>query len=195
MKVICPLCPQGEQAVVIDISPEAEDVRCPQCNRRLRLMTRFVTEARGEVGKDNRYRYELQTVEEGGRVRPREITVPHSDIRIHPQTWVTFVRRGDQLVGVADQTHVLWFHIPRRPPAPSRWSTMWQFMFAFCFGLTLLFILKDLKTTASQIKQTPSLAMALLALLVVAALPALWWVVQMLTAKDDSGDDYWARSR
>lgn len=178
-------------ACSIDIEIKAEDyeIRCPQCRRRFRLLTRFVMQAHGRRGPHGDVRYELVTREEGGRGRPRTITLPSLDVRVEPKAWQTFVWRGERLVGIANQILPRWFAVAYRPKPLSKWVRLYRTLLTVAGLIAILYGVRVLATGAHEIRTRPSFLVALIVLAVVAAAPALVWVGETLSFRRQ--DNFW----
>lgn len=176
-------------ALDVEIQPDDYEIRCPQCRRRYRLLTRFVVQAHGRRGPQGDVHYEIVTREEGGRSRPRQITLPSLEVRVEPQAWQTFVWRGERLVGIANQMLPRWFAVAYKPKPPSKWLTLYRTLLTVAGLMAVLYAVRVLATGAHEIRTRPSFLAALIVLAILAAAPALAWAGETLSWRKQ--DTFW----
>lgn len=176
LKVLCPACAHRGQAFGITVKPEQEEMNCPNCRKRFTLLTRFVSEARGQIDQFGFHFYEVSTIEEGGRLRPRTVRTIANTARILPRTWVTIVYRAGRELGISDQTNGTWWDIPWQAPLPPRHPRVWTASFAAVVLLALLYLAKWFSQTGKAIHQERSVLVGLVVIAVAALLPLFWWV-------------------
>lgn len=170
---------------VFPIRAEREDARCPNCHRRFRVLTRFVTEARKRID-GARYFYDFLSVEEGGRERMRSQLVSR-DTKIQPRSWVTFVWRGERLIGIADQQDGYWFPV-NFAPRPPRFRRLTRLLLAACGLLIVLQALSLLDSAQALIADAPQALLVLLALLAIFLAPLALWALEALSAEEDEDE-------
>jgi hypothetical protein len=179
LQIVCPGCAALREPVstLLAVDVDDEQVVCETCSSSFRVATRFVSRSQPHAIDRATTRYELHTVEAGGRVRPR-LFEAQAGLRLRGSTWVTFVWQRQRMVGVADQTNSMWnplLKIPSRMPAFERGC---QLLLGVCGLIAALYAiawsteLKDFAASGSG-----SLT-ALAVVAIVAAAPLIWWTVR-----------------
>lgn len=175
MKFVCTTCPPGNS--VIAISGDDETAKCSVCKTQYNITTRFVARSLPHSVDRFRTRYELHTLEDdGGRTRPR-IFEAQPSLRFSPNTWVSFVKKGHKLVGVADQTKNVWNPITALPPRIPALATACKIMGAAVVVVAAVYFVELFKQFADFL-DNPGAILALLLVLILAAAPVILWTVR-----------------
>jgi hypothetical protein len=178
MRVLCPACDHRNQQVVINVTPTEEEFHCPKCRKRFGLLTRYVVEARGDYDPLGDYFFDITTIEEGGRLRPRTIRTIDTKARIQPRTWITVVYRADREMGLSDQTHATWWNIPWRRPVPPAHPAVWRITYIAAALLGLIYFKAWVSQAGNSIHNTPGVMIGLIAVAIASLLPLAWWILR-----------------
>ena len=177
----------GESYHIIDVDPLATKVRCPSCHRHYSVLTRFVSSAHARLDRHGRRHYDFITREPGGRDRPRSIRVSQG-VQIRPNTWITLVWRGDNLVGVADQTanegEGAWLEI-RLPPTRDPFDRIWQWALYACLVVTAMQALRLCGATASLVSSQAPAVLFLILFALAFFVPVIHWMITVATTEED----------
>jgi hypothetical protein len=187
--VVCRLCSHEGAPFVFQAATYATAVRCPRCRRRLRLLTRYVLEARQRRGRHGRRIYDLHTVEPSGRARMRSLAVS-GNVQVRPQQWTTFVWRGERLLGVVDQGAGVWQPAAESTAVSLGWG--YRALFALVGLLALAHGLRLAAETRALVSSAPATVavFALVALLLLA--PLVLWVLEIVAeeAEEEALDPF-----
>lgn len=117
--ITCPFCLAKGRKDLIEISEDEVSIRCHNCQRRLLVLTRKISEIDVRKREDGWLDYFLVTEEHYGK-RARRIVAPPGP-RVRPGQWVTLVSRGQHLLGIANQSTGVWY-----PISPKKREKGWQ---------------------------------------------------------------------
>lgn len=110
--MVCPACSLDGGARVVRFRPDDSEVRCPDCHRPYRVMTRQLAAATQQYPAGTQARYRIFT-REGSRTVLRPFSGPPA-MKLLIGEWVTLVRHRGRLIGVANQSSQLWYPVPAR---------------------------------------------------------------------------------
>lgn len=183
MQIFCPLCLKDGIRQTIPIEHDDEAAICPSCDRRYSLLSRRITKVLSEKTYGSAYRYRFYTVEPGGAERVRVATAA-ANSGIRPGHLLTFVWRGRELVGIADQESSTWQSVvSERPLYPSL-----QGFFRSARWLLLVLLLVQVVRMTIELPEAIAsyplqIIIALIALAVFLLSPLLLWAVRTGGAK------------
>ena len=176
--IVCPSCPASPRPHILVISSDMVGIRCDVCHRYFRLITREVKETRKTNLEHLQSRYQMFTVEERQRTRPRVFIAPNN-VNVTAGDWATFVYRGERLVGLADQSSSYWYPIPVVPSKTKTAHRLVQILSLACILLVLLQLTRFFPALSDVTNKASGLGILLVAFLFLAS-PAILWSVQTL---------------
>jgi hypothetical protein len=179
MTIVCPSCPAGATPQLLEIEASYNEVRCPTCRKRFRVVTRKVHETRSHQLTASKTRYTLITYEsEGRRTRPRIIEAQPS-LQLSSGAWLTLVYRGERLVGIADQTSSFWYPVPTFPSSHTSMQRLMRILTWTVLALALLQLTRLVPALGDTLSKPSGIIVLLLTVLLILA-PAILFTVQTL---------------
>lgn len=135
--MICPACRTEGGPRVVRFRPDDSEVRCPDCHRPYRVMTRQLAAATHQRPAGEQARYRIFT-REGSRTVLRPFIGPPA-MKLLIGEWVTLVHHRGRLVGVANQSSQLWYPVTaRRSTGPYSLAARAGLIAAALYGVLLL---------------------------------------------------------
>jgi hypothetical protein len=188
-KIVCPACSgPGRTPTIISVQSEDEETYCPNCKRRYRLLTRQIQEVTSERLNSGRARYQIVTVEDSDekRTRPRSFEA-QTNLKLQAQMTVTLVWRGKHLVGLADQSNIVWYNIEPQPPRFPQLNRLMSYLAWVCLFIAALQLGRLVPAWSGLFDNYGLQALIVIAIAVlVLMLPLLRWITEMFKKEDQS---------
>ena len=177
MKFLCPFCSK-EKPLRIECPEGSESAACPRCKKRFRLKL-FQAVSIDAAPYPGGFSYTIASDQNG---RPGiEKFSSRNHLALQQKHSFLAVRRGREIVGLADQTKNFWFPVdPVETPHP----LLHALLLSLAWPISALVLLQTTKffpaLYESIISNTVSFIMALIATVLLAGAPLGLWVIRTI---------------
>ena len=183
MIILCPACSLAEKPVVIDAI--GDRVWCEQCHRRYEIQTLVIKE-KGEEKIDGQWsNYTIYGRQENGLAKTEGFSA-QARLPLSENHQITIARRGNIIVGIADQEQNTWMAVRPHPRKESRARKLSSFLLIALFIVALLQggrLVVGVKDAALEYGAGVVVGTGLL-LVFLAMMPALFWIIKVYRQKD-----------
>lgn len=162
--IVCGPCTKEEgRAHVLRCPTQASEVRCERCRRYYQVFTtQLGGPTRQQMRRDGRIEYRLLT-RDGGDGLTRRSVVGTTGYKLLIGEWVTIVRLGGRVVGVANQTTQVWNPVPP-PPSGGRYAPVWWAGLVAAGVLGVVYLLRGIDALGRAVADTPAAGGTIIAL-------------------------------
>lgn len=186
MVILCPACSSPQQPVAINIEEETRSCYCPSCRRRYWVETITINQT-NETRIDSKWATYLIKGDNNVGRQIQESFAAQARLPLRETGTVTIVKRGQSIVGIADQNNNAWVTLQPQPQPKSPWRSLFSFLAIISCVLAgfLIVSLADLVKTVAESYGLVTVITACLVCLSVLLAPLLVRVVQIARGKDD----------